>query len=198
MTRRGLLTASPAAAFASLGAGSGTLATVILFVLPQDLDAQPLDWLTLSPFALAPGFVFGVVFAAALVRRRLANPWSGAAYVAAATASYLAAYTFAINAEVDNLFGLRGVFWLNGLAAGLLGGACLAALSAALFRFARRRGPCLRMAAAGCLLGALLDPPLRLDDMYFWPWLGFFAVWQAGYAAAFATALPPAAAAARA
>ncbi|MEX2009843.1 MAG: hypothetical protein WEC41_06580 [Dongiaceae bacterium] len=191
MTRPGHAISTPAA-FALLGAGSGALATAILFILPEDLEVQPLDWLTLSPFALAPGFAFGVVFATALYRRRLAGPWSGVAYVAAATASYLAAYTFAINAEVDDLLGLRGVFWLNGLAAGLLGGACLAALSAALFRFARRLRPCLLMAAAGCLLGALLDPPLRLDDNFdnFWLWLGFFAVWQAGYAAAFATALP--------
>ncbi|MEX1205163.1 MAG: hypothetical protein WEB85_07940 [Dongiaceae bacterium] len=192
MTRPGLLAASPAAAFASLGAVSGSIATVILFILPDSLRFQAFDWLELTPFAVVPGAVFGVVFAAVLHRRRLAGPWSGVAYVAAATASYLAAYTFAINAEVDDLLGLRGVFWLNGLAAGLLGGACLAALSAALFRFARRLRPCLLMAAAGCLLGALLDPPLRLDDNFdnFWLWLGFFAVWQAGYAAAFATALP--------
>jgi len=190
MTRPGLLTASPAAAFALLGAGSGALATAILFILPDSLRVQAFGWLELTPFAVAPGAVFGVVFAAALHRRRLARPWSSAAYVAAAAVSYLAAYTFAVHAEVDDLFGLRGMYWLNGMAAGLLGGASLAALSAVLLPFARRLRPCLLMAAAGCLLGALLDPPLRLDDMFFWPWLGFFAAWQAGYAAAFATALP--------
>ncbi len=196
MTRPGRAISTPAV-FALLGAGSGSIATAILFILPEDLEVQVLDWLTLSPFALAPGVTFGIVFAVVLVRRRLAGPWSGVAYAAAATLSYLAAYTFTTYVYTVNLAGLGHLPWLTGMVAGLLGGACLAALSAALFRFARRRGPCLRMAVAGCLLGALLDLPLRLDDNFdnFWLWLGFFAVWQAGYAAAFASALPPAVAA---
>ena len=47
------------------------------------------------------------------------------------------------------------------------------------------------MLIAGCLLGALLEVVLA-DGATFWHWLILFAPWQAGYAAAFATALPSA------
>lgn len=41
------------------------------------------------------------------------------------------------------------------------------------------------MLFAGCVLGALLGIVNS-----FWGWLVFLALWQAGYAAGFATALP--------
>ena len=47
------------------------------------------------------------------------------------------------------------------------------------------------MLIAGCLLGALLEVVLA-DGETFRHWLILFAPWQAGYAAAFATALPSA------
>ena len=75
---------------------------------------------------------------------------------------------------------------VGGVAASLAGTACLTAAGAAIFPFARRLEPCLRMGLAGCLLGATL-PLFGID---FWTLILFHAVWQAGYAAAFATALP--------
>ncbi len=71
------------------------------------------------------------------------------------------------------------------------GAACLTALAAWLLPFARRIGPCALMLAAGCGLGAVLELPLR-GDGGFAGWFVFYGVWQAGYAAAFASALPKA------
>jgi hypothetical protein len=53
------------------------------------------------------------------------------------------------------------------------------------------------MIVSGGLLGTLLDFPLASgkeiwDVWNFWSWAIFFVPWQAGYAAAFATALPAA------
>ena len=74
---------------------------------------------------------------------------------------------------------------------GLVGAACLTAAAVRLFPFARRAGPAAAMVVAGGLLGVLLEAPIR-SGSGFADWLVLFAAWQAGYAAAFATALPPA------
>ena len=58
-----------------------------------------------------------------------------------------------------------------------------------LFPFARRSGPVALMVVAGSLLGVLLEMPIRSGSGIV-DWLVFFVPWQAGYAAAFATALP--------
>jgi len=79
--------------------------------------------------------------------------------------------------------------WQVGLIAGLAGAASLTALAAWLLPFVRRIGPWALMLAAGCGFGALLVLPLR-DDSGFADWFEFYGTWQAGYAAAFATALP--------
>ena len=105
-------------------------------------------------------------------------------YALASTLSHFLAVNLALHL-VDRLEEV----WQIGLIAGFAGAACLTALAAWLLPFARRIGPCALMLAAGCGLGALLVLPLR-DGSGFADWFVFHGAWRAGYAAAFATALP--------
>ena len=174
------------AGFALLGAITGSLATVSLFTVPSSMKYSVFPWLELSPLSLAPGLVFGIVFGVLLAWRGAAGPGHALGYAAASTLSYLAAETFAVEFG-DSL----PAIWLLGIVAGLLGGALLTGATALLMPLARRLRPGALMLAAAGLLGALLEIPLAQDGG-FWGFLLFFAVWQAGYAAAFATALPAA------
>ncbi len=83
------------------------------------------------------------------------------------------------------IYGYVGSLWPTGMIGGLFGGACLTGLAAWMFAFVHKFRPIALMLAAGCALGALLG-----IGVGFWWALVFFAAWQAGYAAAFATALP--------
>ena len=85
---------------------------------------------------------------------------------------------------------------LIGAIVGFAGAACLTAAAARLFPFARQLGPAVLMLVAGGLLGTLLEAPMR-SGSGFLDWLALVAPWQAGYAAAFATALPAVGAAER-
>ncbi len=107
-------------------------------------------------------------------------------YALASTLSHFLAVNLALHL-VDRL----DAIWQIGLIAGFVGAASLTALAAWLLPFARRIGPCALMLAAGCGLGAVLEFPLR-GDGGFVNWFVFYGVWQAGYAAAFASALPKA------
>ncbi len=83
------------------------------------------------------------------------------------------------------IYGYVGSLWPTGMIGGLFGGACLTGLAAWMFPFVRKFRPIALMLVAGCALGTLL----AINGGFWWT-LVFFAVWQAGYAAAFATALP--------
>ncbi len=165
--------------FALLGALSGSVATTLIQVLPET-SLKLFEWLKLSPFSLLPGLVFGLIIGLALYRGGHAGPRAFAAYVAASTVSYLAAVNL-----VFGIYGYVGSLWPTGMIGGLLGGACLTGLAAWMFAFVRKFRPIALMLVAGCALGGLLG-----IGVGFWGALVFFAVWQAGYAAAFATALP--------
>ncbi len=165
--------------FALLGAVSGSVATTLIKVLPET-RLKPFEWLVLSPGSVVPGLVFGLIIGLALYRGGHAGPRAFTAYAVASTASYLAAINLAFK-----IVDYADAMWLTGMIAGLLGGACLTGLAAWMFPFARKFRPIALMLAAGCVLGALLA---IIDS--FWGTLVFFALWQAGYAAAFATALP--------
>ncbi len=174
----------PTIRFAGLGAFSGAAATLLFFFLPEDWRLEPFSWLALFPGSLVPGLVFGVIVGLALTRRGLLVVWSYAAYVVASTLSYLAALTLAVQVLADAFESMIAV----GLVAGLFGSACLSALSALMMPFVRQTKPCLFMLLAGCLLGGLLRIPDEFDVLF--SWMFFFAAWQAGYAAALATAVP--------
>ncbi len=177
---------NPIIVFATLGAVSGAITTGLLFILPQNWKIEVADFLMLSPMTIEAGLVFGVIFGGLLKFRGLAGTGTAVLYVLASTASYFVAVNLAL--YVSN--GLEDI-WLTGMIAGLAGSACLTAAAAVLLPFVRRAKPVVLMLAAGCLLGALLQVALA-EGSTFWHWLIFFAAWQAGYAAAFATALPPA------
>ncbi len=170
--------------FASLGAVSGTIAAGSPFVSPLDWKIEVADLLMLSPMSIDAGLAFGVLFGGLLKYRGLAGTGTAVLYALASTVSYFVAVNLALHV-IDAL----EVAWLTGMIAGLAGSACLTAAAAALLPFVRRIGPIALMLVAGCLLGALLDVALA-DGATFWHALVFFAAWQAGYAAAFATALP--------
>ncbi len=174
------------AGFALLGAITGSLATVTLFTLPSSMKYSVLPWLELSPLSLVPGLVFGIVFGILLAWHGAMNPGRALGYAAASTLSYLAAVTFAV--EFGGGF---GAIWQIGVLAGLLGSALLTGAAALLMPSARRARHAAIMLGAGGLFGALLEIPLAQNGG-FWGFLLFCAAWQAGYAAAFATALPPA------
>ncbi len=170
--------------FALLGASSGAIATGLLMVLPQRWKIEIADVLWLSSLSVVAGLVFGIIFGAVLRYLGLATPRAAVLYALASTLSYFLAVNLALHL-VDRLEAI----WQVGLIAGVVGAACLTALAAWLLPFARRIGPCALMLAAGCLLGAVLEFPLR-GNGGFADWFVFYAIWQAGYAAAFATALP--------
>ena len=182
--RDALSTIGAVGRFALLGAVSGSVATTLIWLLPEAtlgiLEWRPGEWFFLSPFSLLPGLVFGLIIGWALYRGGHAGPRTFAAYVAASTVSYLAAVNL-----VFGIYGYVGSLWPTGMIGGLLGGACLTGLAAWMFAFVRKFRPIALMLVAGCALGALLG-----IGVGFWWALVFFAVWQAGYAAAFATALP--------
>lgn len=170
--------------FALLGAISGAITTEAVFALPKDLKINFGNIIALSPASIAAGLVFGIVFGGLLKYRGLAATRTAVLYALASTASYFVAAHLVVH------FMYRvGDIWKIGMIGGLVGSACLTAAAAALLPFARRVKPIALMLIAGCLLGALLDFAVAADAT-FWRTLVFFALWQAGYAAAFATALP--------
>ncbi len=170
--------------FALLGAASGAITTGALFMLPLNWKFEIADLLMISNLTIYAGLVFGIIFGAVLKYRGLADTRTAVLYALASTAAYFVAVNLAFH--LDN--SLEDI-WLTGMIAGLVGAGCLTALAAWLLPFARRIGPCALMLTAGCLLGALLESPVRSDGG-FWDWLLFYGAWQAGYGAAFATALP--------
>ncbi len=170
--------------FALLGAASGAVTTGLLMALPPRWKIEIGDFLVFSSLSIVAGLVFEIVFGTLLRVRGLAETRAALLYAAAATAAYFVAVNLAFQ-----LFDTVKEVWQLGLIAGLVGAGCLTALAAWLLPFARRPRPCVLMLTAGCLLGALLELPVR-GDGGFWDWLLFYATWQAGYAAAFATALP--------
>ncbi|MCH7711301.1 MAG: hypothetical protein IH903_06640, partial [Proteobacteria bacterium] len=120
--------------FALLGAVSGSVAItlILVWVWPTPdhrfLGWRPFEWLALSPSSVFPGLVFGLFIGLALNRGGHAGPRTFAAYVAASTVSYFAAFHLGLHI-VDH----AGPLLLIGMIAGLLGSACLTGLAAWMF-----------------------------------------------------------------
>lgn len=174
-----------------LGALSGAIATVAIFVplwlginksLELSLNVGGFDIL-LSPMSLVPGLVFGLIVGHALRREGLALGGRYVIYIAAAGLSYFLAVQLTLIVLVDLLENIV----LVGVAAGAFGATLLAAATAALIPDFRRRKPLIAMILSGAALGATLY--LAIAGNHFLGWLLMFAPWQAGYAAAMATAL---------
>ncbi len=175
-----------------LGAVSGLVAT-LSFHLPRwlgfyddlEFEVRVLDSfaLQISPLSIGPGLVFGLIVGFALRRARQAEGWRYPLFAIASTLSYFLAVQLALTVLVDVLDNVI----LVGIAAGLCGGGLLAAASAASMPAFRRWRVCALMVASGGVLGALLFFAITFD--HFFTWLALYAPWQAGYAAAMATAL---------
>lgn len=151
------------------------------------LDFSLAGWnVSLTHLTLVPGVLFGMIVGLVLSSRGLARPSRVFAYIAAATAANFVAANFAVDMvdAVDSAIVL-------GMLAGLIGSGCLTAVSLLLFPFLRRPLPCLLMLAAGTLLGGLLEFALQDSSTYGRGFLVLYGAWQAGYAAALGTALPP-------
>jgi len=177
--------------WALLGALSGGIATVAIFIpqwlginnsLESSFNVGGFD-ISLSPMSLVPGLVFGLIVGNALRREGLAPGGRYAIYIAAAGLSYFLAVQLTFNVLIDLLDNII----LIGVAAGTFGAALLAAATAALIPDFRRRKPLIAMVLAGAILGAALY--FAVAGNHFFGWLLLFAPWQAGYAAAMATAL---------
>lgn len=175
----------------SIGLASGILVWLaISFVweplIGLDSSLELVGWgISFSHLTLVPGFVFGNAIGLALVRFGLAGLGRALAYIAAATVSNFIATNFAAN-MVDVIESPS----ILGMAAGLLGAACLTTLSLAILPFTRQLWPCLSMLAAGTALGTLLH--VAIEDSSAWGrgFLILYAFWQAGYGAALGMALP--------
>lgn len=178
------------AQWAALGALSGTLATLATLIpdwlnvenaLQRDIRVGGIEFL-LSPFTLVPGLAFGLILGQSLRHEGLFSGWRHAAYIAASGLSYFVVVHISINFLLDSLDNII----LTGIVAGAIGATLLAAATAALIPDFRRRRPMIAMILAGTILGATLVFIVMLP-----PFLGrllLFASWQAGYAAAMATA----------
>ncbi len=178
------------ALWSALGALSGTIATLAIFVpqwlgfdnaLEGSLRAGGFQ-LSISPVSLAPGLVFGLIMGHALRRRGPVTAGRYAAYIAAAGLSYFVTVQITLNILIDLLDNVVTV----GVAAGAIGAALLAAATAALFPDFRQPRPVIAMVLSGAALGAALFFAISMEQ--FVGWLLLFAPWQAGYAAAMATA----------
>lgn len=178
-----------------LGAIAGVGATLSIFVpdwigVSDDLEFHTRPFapifgaleLLVSPLSVGPGLVFGLIVGFALRRRGLARGWRYATFAAASTMSYFAAVQLSLEFLVDALDNI----FLIGIVAGLFGGGLLAAASAALMPAFRRWRVCGLMTATGGVLGVLLYFPIAYESLP--GWLILYAPWQAGYAAAMATA----------
>lgn len=179
------------AQWATLGALSGTLATLAFFIprwlnfydaLEGELSIASFE-ISFSPLSLAPGLVFGLILGYVLRREGLVSGGRYAAYIVTAGLSYFVAVQMALNiliAILDNII-------LVGIAAGAIGATLLAAATAALIPDYRHSRPMIAMILSGTALGATLF--FAISSEHFFGWLLLFAPWQAGYAAAMATAL---------
>lgn len=179
------------AQWAALGALSGTLATLAFFIpqwlnfydaLEGELSIAGFE-ISFSPLSLAPGLVFGLILGYVLRREGLVSGGRYAAYIVTAGLSYFVAVQMALNiliAILDNII-------LVGIAAGAIGATLLAASTAALIPDYRHSRPMTAMILSGTALGATLF--FAISSEHFFGWLLLFAPWQAGYAAAMATAL---------
>lgn len=130
------------------------------------------------------GLLYGVIVGAALRRPLGFSPLGWPLYVVASGVSYYIAFSVAVHFHDQNSPAITA---LAGGIAGMVGALLLNAATAALSPLARTARFFVLPAIAGAALGLLLPVPLNVDALA--GWIGFFAVWQACYAAATAYAL---------
>ena len=162
--------------FTGLGAITGAVTAAVFM-------GVEFHWATLY---VVPGLVFGLTFAALLHRQRLMRLGRACLYVAAAVLANAVAVLTALQ-MLDPVGALVGGGMLaiaaSGGIAGAVGGGLLACAAVPPLRLAG--WPLL--AVAGAVLGTLLPLFTEVGDIGIFT---FYMIWQAGYAAAMAAALP--------
>lgn len=191
----------PVILFAALGAGSGTLASLLTWVIwEMILPESPFDLPdpTRLPHGYVPGLVFGIVIGAALVRLGRTNGPRAALFALGTTASCFIAYlAYFVLPDTSQQIGRLPGYPVAGLVSSAIGGLLIALTGAALFGFMRQARPiALVVLVSGALGGASdLFAPLvsNIGSGAVWKLgaVAFYAVWQGAVAAAMATGLLP-------
>ena len=175
------------ARYALFGAFSGALYGLWNFGFLESVDVGDrmiADVLEELSNRAGAGLFYGVIVGAAL-RKPLGFTQPGSLlYVVASGVCYYIAFSVAVHLHDRND---PMVTTLAGGIAGAVGALLLNAATAALSPLARTVRFFVVAAIAGAVFGLLLPLPLNADSLA--GWIGFFAVWQAGYAAATAYAL---------
>ncbi|MDF3073166.1 MAG: hypothetical protein K0S54_833, partial [Alphaproteobacteria bacterium] len=130
------------------------------------------------------GLFYGVIVGAALRRPLGFTQLGWPLLIVASGVSYYIAFSVAVQFHDQNSPAITA---LAGGIAGLAGALLLTAATAALSPLARTARFFVVTGIAGAVLGLLLPVPLNADSLP--AWIGFFALWQACYAAATAYAL---------
>jgi len=194
--------ATLAAVFAVVGALTGAIAAACTFYQIGEFHGIAIDGycfgLQATPSStcggidgalyIFPGLVFGIVFGPLLYFCRRLSAAGALVYVVAAFAANVVAVSLCISAmhPVDDLLPFDNLILdiaISGVIAGAIGGGLL---GAALAEFNSTGKPVLPIAiAAG--LGVLAPLVIMFDALGVF---AFFIVWQSGYAAAVAAAVP--------
>jgi hypothetical protein len=145
---------------------------------------------TLTPFALYPGLVFGIVFGLVLARGRRMAWLKGVGFVLASFFCYLVAYHLAVIIAASAKFGGDSAIYWIGVPAGFAGSAILSFFSKLLFRWPGKH-QLVRTVVVGTLAGAcspLATIGIHHND-YSMGLLAFFVLWQGAYGASLAPLL---------
>jgi hypothetical protein len=174
------------AKFALIGAFSGALYGLWNFGFLASLEGEETqlwDIAELVSNQAGAGIFYGIIVGAALRRPLALSGVKWMALIIAAALSYYAAVNVAItlyDRQNDLLTALAGA------AAGAVGALLLGIATAILSPMARQTLFFVSTIVVGLLVGALLPIGINADSLAMW--IGFFALWQAAYAAATAYA----------
>ena len=180
----------------ALGMLSGAISWALINLAEQSVGKFDLgwDWLSLSPFSIYPGLVFGLVIGALFYRHGNFGGLRMLGYVLAAGLAYCGAFNVAAN--VTSHFPHAGgdpshsvtVMAISGIGAGIVGSFLLGLTTIFLLRVPGRlvlRLPVLVGGAAGVLLGNTAHD----NSKWGWSYIALFALWQGAYAASLAPLL---------
>jgi len=171
-------TARTIAIAAGIGAASGLLS----FLVPEALDQAGVDdqgrvaeWLV----RLSPGIVYGAVIGLYLKSVGMTTLSRAAAFVPLDTASWFAAYWFAIDGAETLGLPLKEL-WQLGIVSGLIGASIVALSALLLFPFFRRWKLAVTTILAGGAVGVLLSFGVIGSGL-----IVLFTIWQGAVAACF-------------
>jgi len=158
-------------AWLAAGAAAGTASVAILIAVSSLAPNMP-DWM----FPSTPGLVFGIVLGGLLHLSGPRPAWRIACYVVSSTVAHHLAHDLAARLSKPDLT------WADGILAGALGSALLAAASMLLFPPPDGRWHAPWIVFLGSLGGSLLIPAVLMFDSTPWRLLILYVPWQAAVA----------------